>query len=80
MPAGGYRSVNPRLVLDPAGIYRLSAGSPAIGAALGTYPQVVCDMDGQARSGAKDVGADQYAASGTTHKPLTVSDVGPSAP
>ncbi len=79
MPAGGYRSVNPRLVLD-AGVYRLSAGSPAIGAALGTYPQVVQDMDGQARSGAKDVGADQYAASGTTHKPLTGADVGPSAP
>jgi poly(beta-D-mannuronate) lyase len=80
MPASGYRSVNPKLVLDSAGLYRLSAGSPAIGAALGTYPQVVRDMDGQARPSAKDVGADQYANGGATHEPLTSADVGPLAP
>jgi hypothetical protein len=80
MPAGGYRSVNPKLVLDAAGLYRLSAGSPAIGAALGSYPLVVHDMDGQARPGAKDVGADEYAATGATHEPLTTADVGPLAP
>jgi poly(beta-D-mannuronate) lyase len=80
VPGGGYTSMNPKLVLDPSGLYRLSAGSPAIGAATGSYPQVIQDMDGQPRAGAKDVGADQYSAGGVLHEPLTTANVGPSAP
>ena len=79
MPSGGYRTADPRLTRDPAGLYRLSAGSPAIDAALGTYSQVALDMDGQDRTGAKDVGADEYAAAGPRREPLTTADVGPAA-
>jgi Chondroitinase B/Carbohydrate binding module (family 6) len=79
MPSSGYRTVNPQLVLDSRGLYRLSAGSPAIDAALGTYPQVVLDMDAQTRGSAKDVGADEYGAAGAPHEPLTTADVGPAA-
>jgi hypothetical protein len=79
MPTSGYRTANPKLVLDAGGVYRLSSGSPAIGAALGSYPQVTLDMDGQTRGGTFDVGADQFAASGPNREPLTTADVGPAA-
>jgi hypothetical protein len=80
IPSGGYRSVNPGLVQGPGGLVRLAAGSPAIGAAAGSFPQVTRDMDDQARTDAKDVGADEYLASGVIHQPLTSADVGPQAP
>lgn len=74
------RSVDPKLVKDAAGLYRLAAGSPAIDAGVGSYPFAAKDFDLQARSGAYDVGADEYFASGTTRVPLTKADVGPTAP
>ncbi len=74
------RSVDPKLVKDAAGLYRLASGSPAINAGVGSYPSAAKDFDLQARSGAFDVGADEYFASGTTRVPLTKADVGPSAP
>ncbi|WP_086667560.1 polysaccharide lyase 6 family protein [Lentzea kentuckyensis] len=79
MPSSGYRSVDPKLVKDANGLYRLSSGSPAIDASVGTYSYVTRDFDPQARSGKPDVGADEYSTS-TTRKPLTKADVGPSAP
>ncbi len=79
MPASGYTTANPKLTLDPAGLYRLSLGSPAIDAAQGTFPQVTLDMDGQTRSGAKDVGADEFGAAGPLREPLTTADVGPAS-
>jgi Chondroitinase B len=80
MPAGGYRAVNPDLVVGPGGLNRLRAGSPAIDAAAGSYPQVTQDMDLQPRSAAKDVGADEFATAGPVRQPLTPADVGPQAP
>ncbi len=79
MPSSGYRTANPQLTLDSAGLYRLSSGSPAIDAALGTFGQVTLDMDGQSRGGTFDVGADEYGATGPLHEPLTTADVGPGA-
>jgi poly(beta-D-mannuronate) lyase len=79
MPAGGYRTVDPRLVRDAHGLLRLSAASPAIGTATGSFPQVTLDIDQQARPAAKDVGADQYNTA-TPARPLTTADVGPNAP
>jgi poly(beta-D-mannuronate) lyase len=79
IPTGGYRSVNPGLVQDAGGLWRLTAGSPVIDTATGAYPQVTQDLDQQQRTGAKDVGADEYAP-GPVRLPLTVADVGPSAP
>jgi hypothetical protein len=74
------RSVDPKLVKDAAGLYRLSPGSPAIDAGVGSYPFAAKDFDLQARSDAYDVGADEYFASGATRVPLTKADVGPAAP
>jgi hypothetical protein len=79
-PSGGVRVLNPALVTDAGGLRRLVANSPAIGAAVGSYPQVTRDLDLEARSGAKDVGADEFAAGGAQRRPLTTADVGPSAP
>lgn len=74
------RSVDPKLVKDAAGLYRLASGSPAIDAGVGSYPSAAEDFDLQSRSGAFDVGADEYFASGATRVPLTKADVGPAAP
>jgi poly(beta-D-mannuronate) lyase len=79
MPGSGYTTVNPKLVADSAGLYRLSSGSPAIDAAQGTFTQVTLDMDGQTRGVAKDVGADEFGAAGPLREPLTTADVGPAS-
>lgn len=69
-------------VIDPQlqfadSIYRLSTGSPAIDAAPFSYSYVLNDIDGQTRTGAVDVGADEYSNSSILNRPLTASDVGP---
>ncbi|MEV6243923.1 polysaccharide lyase 6 family protein [Lentzea sp. NPDC051838] len=79
MPASGYKSVDPKLVKDANGLFRLASGSPAIDASVGTYSYVTRDFDPQARSGKPDVGADEYSTS-NVRKALTKADVGPSAP
>ena len=63
-------------------VMRLSFGSPAIDAASGNFPNVSLDNERQPRSGAKDIGADEY----SSVWPLTVNftaldaeHVGPSA-
>nr|WP_244199572.1 polysaccharide lyase 6 family protein [Amycolatopsis thailandensis] len=75
MPSSGYKAVDPQLAQD----FRLSAGSPAIDAGVGSYPFAGTDIDLQARSGKFDVGADELLAGGT-RKALTKADVGPLAP
>lgn len=75
---GGYRTVDPKLVVDAAGLSRLSAGSPAIDTAVGSYPYVTTDFDPHARAGALDVGADEFGGT-VARKPLTKADVGPAA-
>lgn len=79
MPSSGFRSVNPALTVDAGGLNRLTAASPAVDAAAGSYPQVTADFDGQARTGSKDVGADEYVAGAALRRPLTTADVGPLA-
>jgi hypothetical protein len=78
-PSSGYRVVNPALVVDSGGLNRLSAGSPAIDSAAGSFSQASRDMDLQSRSGTKDVGADEFVTGGTNRRPLTTADVGPNA-
>ncbi|GAB3728665.1 polysaccharide lyase 6 family protein [Amycolatopsis oliviviridis] len=75
MPSSGYQAVDPRLAQD----FRLSAGSPAIDAGVGSYPFAGTDIDLQARSGKFDVGADELLPGGD-RKALTKADVGPLAP
>ncbi|MGG1552832.1 chondroitinase-B domain-containing protein [Paenibacillus ferrarius] len=62
------------------GLQKLSATSPAINAAVGSYPFVTTDMDGETRS-ANDIGADERSSSTVfANRPLTSADVGPLAP
>jgi poly(beta-D-mannuronate) lyase len=62
---------------DATGVRHISASSPAIDAALGTYNIATTDMDGQARGTKKDIGADEYSLANRIIKPVTISDVGP---
>jgi Chondroitinase B/HYR domain len=77
IPASGYTVENPLLAPDASGVFHIQAGSPAIGAAVGSYPAVTVDMDGQPRDAAKDKGADELSSAPIIAKILTVSDVGP---
>jgi poly(beta-D-mannuronate) lyase len=76
LPAG-ITMVDPKLVKDAEGLWRPASDSPLKGAATGSYPQVVFDMDGQPRPGAKDIGADQVSDAPRARRPITVDDVGP---
>ncbi|MEU5049193.1 polysaccharide lyase 6 family protein [Streptomyces sp. NPDC021096] len=79
IPSGGYRRVDPLLREESDGVFRLSAGSPAIGAATLKSPAVAEDIDGHPRGSARDVGADQYTTLAPVRRPLTAADVGPNA-
>jgi len=59
MPAGSYDTVNPLLESKAKGVFRPRPGSPAIDSAIGDYPAVLFDLDGQPRKGLKDKGADE---------------------
>jgi hypothetical protein len=74
----GVRTIDPLLANDGS-VMRLGAGSPAVDAGAGDYPFVTEDMDGQARIGGADAGADERSSSATTHSLLTATDVGPDA-
>lgn len=61
-------------------VMRLSATSPAINAGTGTYDDVLLDYELQPRTGARDIGADEYDASPIITVPLSAlsaQDVGP---
>jgi poly(beta-D-mannuronate) lyase len=79
IPAGGFTEVDPGLVQDGHGIWRLKEGSAAVGRGVGAYPFVTVDVDGQPRSGKMDVGADQLSDESGVNRPLTEGDVGPKA-
>lgn len=80
MPAGTYITVDPQLVLDANSVFHLSSGSPAIGAAVGSFSAVTVDQDGQPRpASGLDVGADEYSGAVITARPLTTADVGPNS-
>ena len=74
----GSKMMDPMLI-KVDGVFRLSTGSPAIDAALGSYAYVMDDMDGHPRM-KPDVGADELATGMITRRALTEADVGPNAP
>lgn len=79
-PIAGIRETDPRLVFNLLGdmLYRPDVDSPLIGGAVGNYPLVTKDMDGQPRGvSSKDVGADEVSDARITRRPLTARDVGP---
>lgn len=78
--AGGFKEIDPQLKLDGNGEYHLAAGSPAIGAGVGSFAYVTVDIDGQPRGTKMDVGADQISEAPVINRILTPADVGPNAP
>jgi poly(beta-D-mannuronate) lyase len=77
---GHTRTGDPMLVEGRDSIARLAAGSPAIDAAAGSYPDLADDVDGHARAGALDIGADEHSTAPPRRRPLLPADVGPAAP
>lgn len=80
----GILEVDPQLVQGADGLWRLSSGSPAIDGGV-AISGVTTDMDGQARIGLLDIGADERSVEQIVRKPLTADVVGttwgrPSAP
>ena len=52
----------------------------AVGAAVGSYPFVMDDINGIPRGAKLDVGPQQYSTAMSLRRPLTIADVGPMAP
>ena len=80
LPAEGYTRDDPQLAVSPDGLKRPLSGSPAIASAVGTFPAVTVDMDGQPRPEKKAKGADEPGTEPAIARFLTASDVGPGAP
>lgn len=78
VPDDGVRVADPLLAEDGA-VYRIGADSPAVDAGTGPDDFVTDDMDGQARAGVPDTGADEYATDAVVRGPLTAAEVGPDA-
>jgi len=72
----GLQTVDPRLELDGTGLWRPASNSPAINSGT-TINSITDDIDGQPRTGAFDIGADEVSNSPITRQPLTANDVGP---
>ncbi len=90
--SAGMNKVNPQLMLNAAGYYSISAGSPAIDASVSSYPTILgipginddstiaLDIAGRTRPAnvlLKDVGADEYTTAVTTNHPLSLCETGP---
>jgi len=74
----GVLAVDALLVADPVdGLFRPDASSPARGHAAEGFDGVTADFEGQARVGAKDIGADQASVAPRTGAPQSASTTGP---
>ncbi|MDA8562943.1 polysaccharide lyase 6 family protein [Mariniblastus sp.] len=71
----GILEVDPLLMLNIDGLFRPDSSSPAINGADGSALLTV-DMDGQARDGMYDIGADEASIIPIIRRPLTTDDVG----
>ncbi|WP_256010087.1 chondroitinase-B domain-containing protein [Desertivirga xinjiangensis] len=60
-------------------VLRLSATSPAIDAATGSFSEASVDYEGQARTGTKDIGADEFSSVPLVVSALSEKYVGPAA-
>jgi poly(beta-D-mannuronate) lyase len=75
----GITIVNPVLVKNADSLWRTGSSGPAVNAAVGSYPFVTVDMDGQSRTAPFDVGADEYSTASVTQRPVKMTEVGPNA-
>jgi len=75
--SAGITLVDPQLELAD-GIWRLTTDSPALNGAVGEYPYVTIDIDGQDRvDGLNDIGSDELSTESIVSCPLTKEEVGP---
>ena len=74
----GISQVDPQLMQGMDGLWRIGSSSPAVDAAASGYGFVTDDMDGQARIGISDIGADEFSAAAIVRTPLSGGDVGAS--
>lgn len=66
------------LRLGEDGLWRIDGDSPAVDAAVGAFPDVTVDLDGQARPDTlKDIGADELSVDSIRVRPLTREAVTP---
>ncbi len=73
----GISVVDPQLSQGADGLWRPGPTSPAIDNASGNASSLISvDMDGQARIGLFDIGADEFSIAAIVRKPLTSDDVG----
>ena len=80
LPDSAYITKDPLLTKDSSGVYRLQAGSPAIGYAKSDYRGITLDMDAQLRKAPLDAGADQLSDQPLKVHPLWPKDVGQNNP
>lgn len=75
----GITTADPKLARDSAGVWRPARNGAAAGAAIGSFPSVTDDIDGQPRpETGRDVGCDQISDKAIKRQPLRPQDVGPS--
>ncbi len=72
----GLLKADPEMVRGKDNLLHPSPTSVARGSAVGDYPVVKIDIDGQARGDKKDVGCDQQSDAPVINVPLTAADVG----
>jgi poly(beta-D-mannuronate) lyase len=73
----GIEIVDPKISFTTDSLWRLTGDSPAIDSALGSYPFVTVDVDGQPRVAPFDIGADEYSSATITQRPIRKNEVGP---
>jgi poly(beta-D-mannuronate) lyase len=74
----GITIVDPKMTLISGGFWRPeSTTSPVLNASIGDFPFDTLDVDGQPRTGIKDIGADEISSAPIKLKPLTSLNVGP---
>ena len=78
--AAWFRWADPHLRRAEDGLWRLTAASPAVNAAAETTPTPGNDVFGRARTGQRDIGAEEFSQENLRRRPLTAAEVGPDAP
>jgi hypothetical protein len=73
----GIVQVNPKLQLTADGIWRPTGASAVLGGAVGSFPFVSDDIDGQPRGAKPDIGCDQVSDRAAQRRPLSPDLVGP---
>ncbi|MBD3287720.1 T9SS type A sorting domain-containing protein, partial [candidate division KSB1 bacterium] len=68
---------DPNFIRSGDDLWRPAENSPLLGAAVGDYPFIIEDMDGQSRGVSRDVGADQRSDEPIVRMPLAPQDAGP---